>query len=82
MTQEQQELINQDVEQQMRRRTRRSFLWGAAAAAAGVGGWRWLSTRREDDGIQWPLRRALEIDEQLARDYFKGARLAPTFPRR
>ena len=81
MTQEQQELINQDVEQQMRRRTRRSFLWGAAAAAAGGGGWRWLATRREDDGIPWSLRRALEIDEQLARDYFKGTRLAPTFPR-
>jgi DMSO/TMAO reductase YedYZ molybdopterin-dependent catalytic subunit len=65
----------------MRRLSRRSFLWGAAAATAGVGGWRWLTTRREDDGIPWPLRRAHEINEQLARDYFRGTRLSPSFPR-
>jgi hypothetical protein len=32
---------NGEVEQEMRRLSRRSFLWGAAALAAGVGGWRW-----------------------------------------
>ncbi len=63
-----------EVEREMRRLSRRSFLWGAAAATAGVGGWRWLATRREDDGIAWPLRRAHEINEQLARDYFRGTR--------
>ncbi|MBO0799668.1 MAG: molybdopterin-dependent oxidoreductase, partial [Blastocatellia bacterium] len=41
---------------------------------------RWLATRREDDGILWPLRRALEINEDLSRDYFRGTRLSPTFP--
>jgi Oxidoreductase molybdopterin binding domain len=70
-----------EVEREMRRLSRRSFLWGAAAATAGVGGWRWLTTRREDDGIPWPLRRAHEINEQLARDYFRGTRLSPSFPR-
>ena len=69
-----------DVEREMRRLSRRGFLWGAAAALAGVGGWRWLATRREDDGIVWPLRRAHEINEQLARDYFRGTRLSPSFP--
>ena len=71
----------QAVAQEMRRLSRRSFLWGGAAAAAGLGGWRWLATRRADEGIAWPLRRALEINEQLARDYFRPARLAPTFAR-
>ena len=72
---------DQAVEQEMRRLSRRSFLWGATAVAAGLGGWRWLATRRADDGIAWPLRRGLEINEQLARDYFRNTRLAPTFPR-
>ncbi len=68
-------VVELDVEREMRRLSRRSFLSGAAAATAGVGGWRWLATRREDDGIAWPLRRAHEINEQLARDYFRGTRL-------
>ena len=72
---------DREVEREMRRLSRRSFLWGAAAATAGVGGWGWLATRREDDGIPWPLRRAHEINEQLARDYFRGTRLSPSFPR-
>lgn len=70
-----------EVEREMRRRSRRSFLWAAAAALAGVAGWRWLATRRTDDGIPWPLRRMLEVNEQIARDYFKDTRMAPTFPR-
>jgi DMSO/TMAO reductase YedYZ molybdopterin-dependent catalytic subunit len=61
--------------------SRRSFLWSAAAAAAGFTGWRWLVTRRDEDGIAWPFRRALETNEQLWRDLYKPARLAPTFPR-
>ncbi len=69
-------VVELDVEREMRRLSRRSFLSGAAAATAGVGGWRWLATRREDDGIAWPLRRAHEINEQLARDYFRGTRRA------
>jgi hypothetical protein len=73
--------VELDVEREVRRLSRRSFLWGAAAATAGVGGWRWLATRREDDGIAWPLRRAHEINEQLARDYFRGTRISPSFAR-
>jgi hypothetical protein len=70
-----------EIERQLRRMTRRSFLWAAAAATTGYAGWRWLVTRREDNGLPWPLRRTLEINEHLARDYFDPARLSPTFPR-
>lgn len=69
------------VERLIRRQSRRSFLVAGLSALAGVAGWRWLATRREDGGIPWPLRRALEINENLARDYFRPSRLAPTFPR-
>ncbi|MSV36405.1 MAG: molybdopterin-binding oxidoreductase [Bryobacterales bacterium] len=69
-----------EAESIMRRKTRRSFLFGGAVAAVGFGGARWLYTRREDAGIRWPLRRWLEINEHLARDFFHDGRLAPTFP--
>lgn len=71
--------VDRAIEHQMRVRTRRSFIVGGITALAGYGGWHWLRTRREDDGIAWPLRRALEVNEQIARDYFSDARLAPTF---
>jgi DMSO/TMAO reductase YedYZ molybdopterin-dependent catalytic subunit len=61
--------------------SRRSFLWAGAALVGGYTGWRWLISRRDDNGLPWPFRRALEIDEQVARDYFQSARLTPTFPR-
>ena len=69
-----------DPQREIRSRTRRSLITGAVAALAGGAAWEWLSTRREDDGIQWPLRLALRANEQLTRDYFKPARLARTFP--
>jgi hypothetical protein len=51
-----------------------------ATALAGFAGWRWLNSRRLDDEIPWPLRSTLQVNEQLARDYFKASRVAPTFP--
>ena len=65
---------------EMRQKSRRSFLVGGIAALAAVGGWRWLRTRREIEGLAWPLRLSHEFNEQVSRDYFSQARLAPTFP--
>jgi DMSO/TMAO reductase YedYZ molybdopterin-dependent catalytic subunit len=61
--------------------TRRSLLWAAAAAASVVGIRQWLVTRPEDEGVPWPLRRMLEWNERLARDYYSTARLSPEFAR-
>lgn len=69
------------VRQQMRRLSRRGFLGLAAGAAATIGGWQWLRTRRDEAGVPWPLRRALETNEDVWRDYFRTSRLAPTFAR-
>src|SRR5206468_2850224 len=63
------------------RLSRRSFLWAVAAVTSAYTGWHWLVTRRADNGALWPLRRALEVNEQLARDYFRPSRLVPTYPR-
>jgi DMSO/TMAO reductase YedYZ molybdopterin-dependent catalytic subunit len=51
------------------------------AALAGFAGWRWLVTRSEEDGLPWPLRRMLELDERLARGLFRASRRSPEFPR-
>ena len=70
-----------DVEREMHRKSRRSFLMLGISATAGFAGWTWLTTRPEVGGLPYPLRRALELNEKLAERYFKEARLAPTFPR-
>jgi hypothetical protein len=72
--------IEENAEQSMRRMSRRSFLMGGAAIGAGFLGWRWLITRRPEDGIPWPLRRALDTNGALAQDYFSSRRSAPVFP--
>lgn len=73
-------LSDQGVEGQMRRMSRRSFLSGALAVGAAYGGWRWLATRRLENGIPWPLRRNLDNNGQFAQDFNSSTRLAPTFP--
>lgn len=59
--------------------SRRGFLWAGAAVLGGYGGIRWLASRREDDGIVWPFRKAMQLNEQLARDFYRNAAMAPTF---
>lgn len=73
-------LTDEEVEQQIRRISRRSFAWGAAASLAGTASWVWLRTSSSEDGIPWPLRRVLRMNERLSRAYFNPSRLAPTFP--
>src|SRR6266436_2363921 len=69
-----------DAERSMRQMSRRSFTFGGLAALLGLGGWSWLRTRAEEDGIPWPLRRVLDFNARLAQAYFKDTRQAPTFP--
>jgi DMSO/TMAO reductase YedYZ molybdopterin-dependent catalytic subunit len=40
----------------------------------------WVATRPPLDGVPWPLRRVLEMNEQVGRAVFSGNRLAPEFP--
>ncbi len=71
---------DEKVAREIRRLSRRSFATGAVAAAAGVAGFRWLTTRSPNDGLPWPLRRALEWNESVAERFFSESRLAPEFP--
>ena len=65
-------------QQEFSRRTRRSFLIGGIATIGGIAGWNWLHGRRTEHGVPWPLRRVLETNEELWRDY-SGARLAKLY---
>ncbi|AIZ63835.1 molybdopterin-binding oxidoreductase [Hymenobacter sp. DG25B] len=68
-------------DEEVQRRSRRAFLTAGISALAALGGWRWLATRPDADGIPWPLRRVLEANQQLSEAYFSNAHLAPVFPR-
>lgn len=68
---------NRQVKRRMAMRTRRSFLTGGAAALVAFGGWHWLMSRRDESGVPWPLRQALNVNGELARDFFKPTRLTP-----
>jgi DMSO/TMAO reductase YedYZ molybdopterin-dependent catalytic subunit len=70
----------QDALRESRRHTRRSFLAGLIAAAAGYGGWRWLMSQPDADGIPQPFRSMLGLNERLAEGYFRPARLAREYP--
>ncbi len=50
------------IEPRLRRLSRRGFAVGGVAALAGLAGWKWLVTRREEDGLPWPLRRVLRFN--------------------
>ena len=73
------EVWNEQVRRRMRQKSRRSFLGWGAGLVAGVGAFGWLTTRREIDGVPWPFRKTLEVNEELARDYFSAGRLSPAF---
>jgi DMSO/TMAO reductase YedYZ molybdopterin-dependent catalytic subunit len=70
------------VERELRRLTRRGFITAGAAAVAGYGAWHWLKARPAVDGIQWPFRRVLEMNEKAAMAFFSRKRLNPTFDAR
>jgi hypothetical protein len=74
-------MSDREAERRIRSMSRRSFVWGAAAVVGTWSGLEWLGTRRLDNGVQWPLRRVLEVNENLSRDLFSSARLAPQFPK-
>lgn len=72
-------LSDSEADRQINRMTRRSLLWGTGAVLGSYGLWSWINTRRLDNGVLWPLRRVLELNEQIALDIQDNKRLAPEF---
>ncbi len=73
-------MTEKDVKRESARRTRRSFLVGAAGAAAGAGLYRYLDRAPGDQLLSRPLRKALNFNEAVARGVFDERALAPTYP--
>ncbi|MEI7688096.1 MAG: molybdopterin-dependent oxidoreductase [Planctomycetota bacterium] len=63
----------------LRRMTRRAFAFGGIAAIAGVGGLSWLQTRSAVQGLPWPFRWGLAVNETVGRALFSPTHLAPEF---
>ena len=64
---------------EMARKTRRSFLVGGLAAAAGYAGYRWIENSEPAMGTPGALRSTLQVNEKLARAYYRDGRQTPEF---
>ena len=71
---------DRDVDAQLRRSTRRSFLTMGIAAVAGVGAWKFLRSRPLVTGLPAPFRAGVETNDKLAMAYFSPKRLSSTYP--
>ena len=70
-------------EQELARRTRRSFIGLGAGAVGAAAAWRWLNAAPEDDPIPPPLRRVLGFNERVVRNaLYSEGHLVRTYPAR
>ena len=66
-----------DLHDNLKRRTLKSLLTGGLGAAFGISGWAWLMSRENDDGIPWPFRKILRMNETLWHGFFNSSRTSP-----
>lgn len=71
---------DEQVIDQSRRHTRRSFAVAAAAAAAGYGVYRWIDDSPDIGRQNAPLRRTFQANAAVSRAVFDERGLAPTYP--
>lgn len=70
------------TERELKKRSRRNFLALIGGAALSVGGWKWLNSRADEDGVTGPYRRAFDLNRKVTGDgLFSDTHLAPEFPR-
>lgn len=68
-----------DPEAQMRRISRRSFLWAGGAVAGAYAAFHYLNASKDEDGLVSPLREGLYFNEKVALALYSPKRLTPTF---
>ncbi len=67
------------VKKESAKRTRRSFLVGAAGAVGGYEFYRWIDRADGDQLLPRPLRKALNFNEGVSRGLFDERALTPTY---
>jgi DMSO/TMAO reductase YedYZ molybdopterin-dependent catalytic subunit len=68
-------------EQELTRRSRRSFIGLGAGAVCSVGAWYWLNAQPLEDEIPRPLRRVLGVNERVVRNaLYSNDHLVRTYP--
>lgn len=81
MIEQQTEQLLSSTEQDLKKRTRRSFIGLGIGAVVSYGGWRWLNSRADEDGVPGPFRRALDLNRKVTSSaLFSDGHLAPEFP--
>ena len=70
---------NLAVKELSARRTRRDFLVAAIAAGAGYEFYRWLDNAPQEELLQTPLRKSLDMNAKVSRAVFDERGLAPTY---
>ena len=68
-----------EIDDRLRRLTRRGFLIGGFAAGGAVGVYEWLTHAQDDDEAPWPQRRVLDWNGRLAHAYLRDSHLMPTY---
>lgn len=66
--------------QRMKQISRRSFMVAAAGGLAAFGAWEFVKTATPVDGMPWPLRRILGMNERLAKGLSSPHRLSREYP--
>ncbi len=69
------------LERQIRRRNRISFIVFILLACSAYAGWKWLNHQPKVQGVQKPLRKALDKNEEVFSSILNPTRLAKTYPR-
>jgi len=69
------------LKEELRRKTRRSFLIGGLTAAAGIGAYKLITSAGDEDGQSWALRRMLDFNGWLGEAFLSDRHLMPTYSR-
>lgn len=68
-------------ERELIKRSRRNFLALTAGAVLSVGGWRWINSRGDEEGVPGPYRRAFDLNRKVTGEaLFSDRHRAPEFP--
>jgi DMSO/TMAO reductase YedYZ molybdopterin-dependent catalytic subunit len=72
-------LPDDQLKRELRRRTRRDFLIGGIAAVGAIGGYEWLRHAKDDENLQWPERKILDLNGRIAGAYVSDSHLMPSY---